>query len=72
MRQTFANASHHEFHKLIVDANHVLKLSGGIVFAVPIPHDHAAEGRHIQDAIDTALSEAKYALSTCVQCSQIA
>lgn len=36
-----------------------LGLQSGILLAVPIPEEHAATGQQIEDAIQTALSEAK-------------
>ncbi|KAI9485526.1 MAG: Indigoidine synthase A family protein [Benjaminiella poitrasii] len=40
-------------------ANHQLELNSGIVFAVPIPNESAADVKSIQNAIDTAISEAR-------------
>ncbi|KAI7861607.1 pseudouridine-5'-phosphate glycosidase [Spinellus fusiger] len=43
----------------IILANHRLDLGSGMVFAVPIPKEHAANARDIQIAIDTAVAEAR-------------
>ncbi|ORX61440.1 Indigoidine synthase A like protein [Hesseltinella vesiculosa] len=43
----------------MIAANHDLGLGSGMVFAVPIPSQDAANSKAIQDAIDTALAEAK-------------
>ncbi|RUP43733.1 hypothetical protein BC936DRAFT_136804 [Jimgerdemannia flammicorona] len=43
----------------LIDANLRLRLKSGIVIAVPIPEEHAADGRRIQEAIDQALTEAR-------------
>ncbi|RCI05275.1 hypothetical protein CU098_002077, partial [Rhizopus stolonifer] len=40
-------------------ANHELKLDSGMVFAVPIPNESAANTKSIQKAIDQAISEAR-------------
>ncbi|CAO3689393.1 unnamed protein product [Rhizopus stolonifer] len=40
-------------------ANHELKLDSGMVFAVPIPNESAANTKSIQGAIDQAISEAR-------------
>lgn len=41
-------------------ANHNLELNSGMVFAVPIPKDDAADAQSIQDAIQTAVAEARW------------
>jgi pseudouridine-5'-phosphate glycosidase len=43
----------------MIDANHQLNLESGMVFAVPIPSNEAADAKVIQQAIDTAISEAR-------------
>ncbi|KAI8372291.1 pseudouridine 5'-phosphate glycosidase [Choanephora cucurbitarum] len=40
-------------------ANHQLELNSGMVFACPIPESDAADTKAIQQAIDTAVSEAR-------------
>ncbi|KAL0074633.1 pseudouridine-5'-phosphate glycosidase [Phycomyces blakesleeanus] len=40
-------------------SNHELGLNSGIVIAVPIPRESAADARLIQSAIDTAIAEAR-------------
>lgn len=40
-----------------VHALHALGLGSGIVVGVPIPEEHAAAGRQVERAIDTALAE---------------
>lgn len=40
-------------------ANHELGLDSGMVFAVPIPSESAADAETIQNAIDTAIFEAR-------------
>ncbi|KAI8076430.1 erwinia chrysanthemi IndA protein-like protein-like protein [Gilbertella persicaria] len=40
-------------------ANHQLELNSGMVFACPIPETDAADTKSIQQAIDTAVSEAR-------------
>lgn len=40
-------------------ANHNLELNSGMVFAVPIPKDDAADAQSIQDAIQSAVAEAR-------------
>lgn len=40
-------------------ANHELQMNSGVVFAVPIPKESAADTRSIQEAIDTAIAEAR-------------
>jgi pseudouridine-5'-phosphate glycosidase len=42
------------------DANQEMELQNGMVFAVPIPAEHAADGRNIAKAIGTAIKEARY------------
>ncbi|KAI8066122.1 erwinia chrysanthemi IndA protein-like protein-like protein [Thamnidium elegans] len=44
--------------KLIL-ANHELELQSGMVFACPIPNESAADAKLIQNAIDTAIAEAR-------------
>lgn len=44
-------------------ANHELELQSGMVFACPIPNESAADAKLIQNAIDTAISEARYTKS---------
>ncbi|KAI8084485.1 pseudouridine-5'-phosphate glycosidase [Halteromyces radiatus] len=43
----------------VILANHDLDLKNGMVFAVPIPEEHAANSQIIQDAIDTAVQDAR-------------
>ncbi|GAA5804549.1 pseudouridine-5'-phosphate glycosidase [Helicostylum pulchrum] len=43
----------------IILANHELELQSGMVFACPIPNESAADAKLIQNAIDTAISEAR-------------
>ncbi|OZJ01839.1 hypothetical protein BZG36_05297, partial [Bifiguratus adelaidae] len=43
----------------IIEANARLQLNSGLVFAVPIPTEDAAEAQGIQDAIDQSLREAR-------------
>ncbi|KAI8882176.1 erwinia chrysanthemi IndA protein-like protein-like protein [Backusella circina FSU 941] len=43
----------------IIFANHQLNMESGMVFAVPIPSSEAADAKAIQQAIDTAISEAR-------------
>ncbi|KAL9455073.1 hypothetical protein AB3S75_010475 [Citrus x aurantiifolia] len=43
----------------LIDVNMKLKLGSGIVIGVPIPREHAASGRVIESAIQSALSEAR-------------
>lgn len=43
----------------IVVANHELQMNSGVVFAVPIPKESAADTKSIQEAIDTAITEAR-------------
>ncbi len=40
------------------DAHHQLNLQSGMIVAVPIPEEQAAEARGVQSAIDMALREA--------------
>lgn len=40
-------------------ANHELEMNSGMVFAVPIPNESAADTKSMQNAIDTAISEAR-------------
>ncbi|GAA5817106.1 hypothetical protein MFLAVUS_010646 [Mucor flavus] len=40
-------------------ANHELELQSGMVFACPIPNESAADAKLIQNAIDTAIDEAR-------------
>eukprot|EP00899_Mesostigma_viride_P017207 jgi/Mesvir1/25488/Mv24026-RA.1 len=42
----------------LIDASRRLGLRGGMVFGVPIPEDHAAEGEMVERAIQQALREA--------------
>lgn len=42
----------------ILDANERLGLGSGLVLAIPIPEEHAADGEAIERAIQTALEEA--------------
>lgn len=44
----------------VIVANHELEMNSGMVFAVPIPSKSAADAKSIQNAIDTAISEARY------------
>lgn len=44
-------------------ANHKLELQSGMVFACPIPNESAADAKLIQNAIDTAIAEARYKTS---------
>lgn len=44
---------------LIIVANHDLELNSGMVIAVPIPSESAADTKAIQKAIETAISEAR-------------
>lgn len=37
-----------------------MQLQNGMVFAVPIPTEHAADSRDIAKAIETAIKEARY------------
>lgn len=50
-------------------ANHELELQSGMVFACPIPNESAADAKLIQNAIDTAIDEARYKTSqrTCTR-----
>ncbi|CDH53349.1 indigoidine synthase a family protein [Lichtheimia corymbifera JMRC:FSU:9682] len=43
----------------VILANHNLELNSGMVFAVPIPKDDAADAQGIQDAIQSAVAEAR-------------
>lgn len=43
----------------MADANMKLGLGSGILFAVPIPKEHAASGQLIEDAIERAIGEAR-------------
>ncbi|ORE10945.1 indigoidine synthase A-like protein [Rhizopus microsporus var. microsporus] len=43
----------------IILANHELQMNSGVVFAVPIPKESAADTKSIQEAIDTAIAEAR-------------
>ncbi|CEG66759.1 hypothetical protein CU097_004713 [Rhizopus azygosporus] len=43
----------------IILANHELQMNSGVVFAVPIPKESAADTKSIQEAIDTAITEAR-------------
>ncbi|KAI3928606.1 hypothetical protein MKW98_024207 [Papaver atlanticum] len=43
----------------LIDANLKLGLGSGILIGVPIPKEHAASGRMIESAIQTALKEAR-------------
>lgn len=43
----------------LIDVNMKLKLGSGIVIGVPIPREHAASGRVIESAIQSALREAR-------------
>ncbi|KAI7851035.1 Indigoidine synthase A family protein [Circinella umbellata] len=43
----------------IIFANHTLELNSGMVFAVPIPEDQAADTQSIQRFIDIAIAEAR-------------
>ncbi|KAH9741572.1 Indigoidine synthase A family protein [Citrus sinensis] len=45
--------------KIVLDVNMKLKLGSGIVIGVPIPREHAAFGRVIESAIQSALREAR-------------
>ncbi|KAH8550206.1 indigoidine synthase A family protein [Umbelopsis sp. PMI_123] len=42
----------------MIHANQEMELQNGMVFAVPIPAEHAADGRNIAKAIGTAIKEA--------------
>lgn len=44
------------------DANQELQLQNGMVFAVPIPDEHAADGSRISAAIEDAIKEARYSI----------
>ncbi|CAO3651887.1 unnamed protein product [Mucor hiemalis] len=44
--------------KLIL-ANHEMEMDSGMVFACPIPEESSADAKSIQQAIDTAISEAR-------------
>lgn len=44
---------------LVADVNMKLKLGSGLVIGVPIPREHAASGRVIESAIQSALREAR-------------
>ncbi|KAH9790064.1 Indigoidine synthase A family protein [Citrus sinensis] len=43
----------------LIDVNMKLKLGSGLVIGVPIPREHAASGRVIESAIQSALREAR-------------
>lgn len=43
----------------VIVANHQLEMNSGMVFAVPIPKESAANTQSIQEAIDTAIHEAR-------------
>ncbi|KAI8139956.1 Indigoidine synthase A family protein [Fennellomyces sp. T-0311] len=43
----------------VIFANQALELNSGMVFAVPIPSDQAANAQSIQQAIESAISEAR-------------
>ncbi|KAH9790069.1 Indigoidine synthase A family protein [Citrus sinensis] len=45
--------------KIVLDVNMKLKLGSGLVIGVPIPREHAASGRVIESAIQSALREAR-------------
>lgn len=38
-----------------------LGLQGGVLLAVPVPEEHAAAGQQIEEAIQAAVNEARYA-----------
>ncbi|CAO3661147.1 unnamed protein product [Umbelopsis ramanniana] len=44
----------------MIHANQEMQLQNGMVFAVPIPTEHAADSRDIAKAIETAIKEARY------------
>jgi pseudouridine-5'-phosphate glycosidase len=47
-------------NSFFLDANIQLQLNSGMLIAVPIPENEAADANRIQKAINIALAEAKY------------